>query len=88
MKIDQRAGPHGAETTYTHGTNNDEPTGKDTRFGSAMRDGRLCLYYWKKCHLNGPMFGSETLVQLPTTKHASYRKAQRKLRQWLKGYNV
>lgn len=88
MKIDQRADPHNTGTTFTHGTNNDEPSGKDTRFGSAYRDGRLSLYHWKKCTLIGPMFGSEKVVRLPTTKHSTYRKAQRKLRQWLKGYNV
>lgn len=52
--------------------------GKDGRYGGAHRDGRVNLNSW------GP--NNEMLVR--TVQCSTYRKAQRKLRQWLKGYNV
>lgn len=48
------------------------------RFGGARLDGTASLYRW------------EGVILMPTRniKCSTYRKAQRKLLQWLKGYNV
>lgn len=52
--------------------------GVNGRYGGAHRDGKASLHSW------GP--ANEMLCR--TVKCSTYRKAQRKLRQWLKGYNV
>ena len=61
------------EPVWTFGTG-----GKDGRYGGAHRNGMVNLHSW------GP--GNEMLCR--KVQCSTYRKAQRKLRQWLKGYNV
>lgn len=80
MKIDHYSDPLNTGTTYTHGSTAD-------RFGGAYRNGQVQLHYWRTT-VGGPMDGRQKLVSLPKIKCATYRKAQRKLRQWLKGYSV
>lgn len=48
------------------------------RFGGARKDGTASLYEWR----------GVTLLPTRNIKCSTYRKAQRKLLQWLKGYNV
>lgn len=60
--------------TYTHGTGGALPRG---RFGGAHRDGAVNIHHW---------VGSELFTA--RRKCSTYRKAQRKLLQWMKGYNV
>jgi len=48
------------------------------RFGSARNDGTVSLYQWH----------GTTLGRCRNSQCSTYRKAQRKLLQWLKGYNV
>ena len=60
--------------TYTFGTGGANPKG---RFGGAHPNGSVNLHYW---------VGSELVSA--HRKCSTYRKAQRKLLQWLKGYNV
>uniref|UniRef100_A0AAU6W122 Uncharacterized protein n=4 Tax=unclassified bacterial viruses TaxID=12333 RepID=A0AAU6W122_9VIRU len=58
--------------TFTHGSSM-------RRFGGAHRDGHVNFYYWDDVNCKHVMVRK---------KCGSYRKAQRKLLQWLKGYNV
>lgn len=63
----------GGESSWTFGSG-----GRAGRYGGAHRCGRVNLHSW------GP--NNEMLVR--KIQCSSYRKAQRKLLQWLKGYNV
>lgn len=63
---------NGLGSTFTHGTVN-------ARFGGAHRDGVVNLHWW---------VDGTTELRSAKRKCGTYRKAQRKLIQWLKGYNV
>lgn len=63
--------------SWTYGTGG--PAG---RFGGANPNGRLHLHHWST-----NVDGSQRL-HTHRQRCSTYRKAQRKLRQWLNGYNV
>lgn len=82
MNLNHNCDPLGSGVTHTHGSRSDLAWG---RFGGAYRDGTVSRHHWV------PVKGDRTdreLVTLPRLKFATYRKAQRKLRQWLKGYTI
>jgi hypothetical protein len=65
-------GEQGDPAAWTYG-------GVSGRYGGAYRNGRAALSRWDKA--------TQTHVR-KAVKCSTYRKAQRKLLQWLKGYNV